>query len=129
MSADRQSRKTRRSDMEQLLSDPPKSKACTTAEVVLETKRTRSRGAFLLGVGIRAFILLLIGGLILVVAHDWDFWVGSSALQSTNDAYLQADTTPLAARVPGYVKAVHVQDFQRVHARRTASCKRGLAIF
>jgi membrane fusion protein, multidrug efflux system len=39
--------------------------------------------------------------LILVVAYEWDFLVGSSALQSTNDAYLQADTTPLAAKVPG----------------------------
>ena len=56
---------------------------------------------FRLGLVIRLFILLLVGGLILVVAFEWDFLVGSSALQSTNDAYLQADTTPLAAKVPG----------------------------
>jgi membrane fusion protein, multidrug efflux system len=68
-----------------------------------------------LGLLIRLFILLLIAGLIIVVAYEWDFWVGSSALQTTSDAYLQADTTPLAAKVPGYVKAVHVRDFQRVH--------------
>jgi membrane fusion protein, multidrug efflux system len=71
---------------------------------------------FPLGFVIRLFILLLVGCLILIVAFEWDLWVGSSALQTTNDAYLQADTTPLAAKVPGYVKAVHVQDFQRVHA-------------
>ena len=65
--------------------------------------------------GIRLFILALIGGLILVVAREWDWWVGSSTLQSTDDAYLQADTTPLAAKVPGYVSRVLVQDFQRVH--------------
>ena len=70
------------------------------------------------GVGIRVFILILIGALILVVAREWDWWVGSSALQSTDDAYLQADTTPLAAKVPGYVSRVLVQDFQRVHERR-----------
>jgi len=69
-----------------------------------------------LGVGIRAFILLLIAGLILIVAYEWNWWVGSAVLQTTNDAYLQADTTPLAAKVSGYVRAVHVQDFQRVHA-------------
>jgi membrane fusion protein (multidrug efflux system) len=69
-----------------------------------------------LGFAIRFFILLLIGCLIIVVAYEWDVWVGSAALQTTNDAYLQADTTPLAAKVPGYVKAVHVRDFQRVHA-------------
>ena len=36
--------------------------------------------------------------------------------QSTDDAYLQADLTPLAAKVPGYVRRVPVQDFQRVKA-------------
>ena len=66
--------------------------------------------------GIRLFILILIGVLVLVVAREWDWWVGSSTLQRTDDAYLQADTTPLAAKVPGYVSHVLVQDFQRVHA-------------
>jgi membrane fusion protein (multidrug efflux system) len=63
---------------------------------------------------IRVFILVLIGALVLVVAREWDGWVGSAVLQKTDDAYLQADTTPLAAKVPGYVKHVRVQDFQRV---------------
>jgi membrane fusion protein (multidrug efflux system) len=63
---------------------------------------------------IRVFILVLIGALVLVVAREWDWWVGSAVLQKTDDAYLQADTTPLAAKVPGYVKHVRVQDFQRV---------------
>ncbi len=67
-------------------------------------------------VGIRLFILLLVGGLIVFVAREWDWWVGSAAQQSTDDAYLQADLTPLAARVPGYVRSVDVQDFQRVKA-------------
>jgi membrane fusion protein (multidrug efflux system) len=64
-------------------------------------------------------ILILIGALVLVVALEWNWWVSSSTLQSTDDAYLRADTTPLAAKVPGYVKAVPVQDFQRVHAGDT----------
>jgi membrane fusion protein, multidrug efflux system len=67
------------------------------------------------GAGIRLFILLLIGALVIIVAREWDWWVGSSTLQSTDDAYLQADTTPLAAKVPGYVSRIHVRDFQRVH--------------
>ena len=67
------------------------------------------------GTAIRWFILILIGGLILVVAREWNWWVSSSALQRTDDAYLEADTTPLAAKVPGYVGRVLVQDFQRVH--------------
>jgi membrane fusion protein (multidrug efflux system) len=66
--------------------------------------------------GVRLFILSLIGALIVVVAREWDWWVGSASLQSTDDAYLRADTTPLAAKVPGYVRRVLVQDFQRVRA-------------
>jgi membrane fusion protein, multidrug efflux system len=68
------------------------------------------------GAGIRIFILLLIGVLVIIVAREWNRWVSSSTLQRTDDAYLEADTTPLAAKVPGYVRRVLVQDFQRVHA-------------
>jgi hypothetical protein len=32
------------------------------------------------------FILILIGALIPVVAREWNWWVSSSALQSTDDA-------------------------------------------
>ncbi|MGO9418849.1 HlyD family secretion protein, partial [Roseiarcus sp.] len=42
--------------------------------------------------------------------------MGSAALQSTDDAYLHADLTPLAAKVPGYVRQVAVEDFQKVKA-------------
>jgi membrane fusion protein (multidrug efflux system) len=66
------------------------------------------------GTGIRLFILLLVGVLVVVVAREWDWWVGSAAQQSTDDAYLQADMTPLAAKVPGYVHQVPVRDFQKV---------------
>ena len=69
-----------------------------------------------LGTGIRVFILFLIGALIVVVAREWDWWVGSAVEQSTDDAYLQADMTPLAAKSPGYVRSVPVRDFQRVKA-------------
>jgi membrane fusion protein, multidrug efflux system len=65
--------------------------------------------------GVRIFIFVLIGSLVLVVTREWNWWVGSSTLQTTDDAYLRADTTPLAAKIPGYIKAVPVQDFQRVH--------------
>jgi membrane fusion protein (multidrug efflux system) len=77
---------------------------------------TRGRFAPSIGTGIRVFILFLIGALIVIVAREWGWWVGSAALQSTDDAYLQADMTPLAAKSPGYVRSVPVQDFQRVKA-------------
>jgi membrane fusion protein, multidrug efflux system len=69
-----------------------------------------------LSTSIRLFILLLIGGLVAFVAHEWDWWAASALDQSTDDAYLQADLTPLAAKIPGYVRRVPVQDFQRVKA-------------
>ena len=69
-----------------------------------------------LGTGIRLFILLLVGGLAFVLTHEWNWWVGAAAQQSTDDAYLQADLTPLAAKVPGYVRRVPVHDFQKVKA-------------
>lgn len=68
------------------------------------------------GIGIRLFILLLVAGLIVFVASEWDWWVGSAIEQSTDDAYLQADITPLAAKVPGYVRRVLVHDFEKVKA-------------
>ena len=94
----------------------------------LETRRPRNDGGPLrhptkslrafpwLGMGIRLFILLLVGGLVVLVAYEWDWWVGSAVQQSTDDAYLQADMTPLAAKTPGYVRSVPVQDFQKVKA-------------
>ncbi len=69
-----------------------------------------------LGVAFRLFVLVLVGGLIAFVANEWDWWVGSAVLQTTDDAYLHADLTPLAAKVPGYVRRVNVGDFQRVKA-------------
>jgi membrane fusion protein (multidrug efflux system) len=69
-----------------------------------------------LGVAFRLFVLVLVGGLIAFVANEWDWWVGSAVLQTTDDAYLHADLTPLAAKVPGYVRDIPVRDFQKVKA-------------
>jgi membrane fusion protein, multidrug efflux system len=46
----------------------------------------------------------------------WDAWVGSAAVQTTNDAYVRAETTQLSSRVAGEVLVVAFQDFQRVKA-------------
>jgi membrane fusion protein, multidrug efflux system len=68
------------------------------------------------GAAIRISIVVLAILLIGVVALDWNVWVGSAILQATDDAYLQADITPLAAKSPGYVRGVPVRDFQKVKA-------------
>src|SRR5262249_49383596 len=69
-----------------------------------------------LAVGVRVVVFLLIGALVVVLIREWDLGVGSSVKQSTDDAYLQSDLTPLAAKVSGYIRDVPVRDFQRVKA-------------
>jgi membrane fusion protein, multidrug efflux system len=49
-------------------------------------------------------------------ASQWNRWEGDARWQTTDDAFLQADLTPLSAQVPGYVQAVPVQDYASVKA-------------
>jgi membrane fusion protein, multidrug efflux system len=53
---------------------------------------------------------------VLVATLRWDAWVGSAAVQTTNDAYVRAETTQLSSRVAGEVLVVAFKDFQRVKA-------------
>jgi membrane fusion protein (multidrug efflux system) len=79
-----------------------------------DVRTKQGRGFPWLAIGIRLFVLLLAVGLVVFLAREWDWWVGSAVEQRTDDAYLEADTVRLAAKVAGYVRAVTVQDFQRV---------------
>jgi membrane fusion protein (multidrug efflux system) len=64
----------------------------------------------------RVLVFIVAIGIIFVVATRWNRWDGGPGLQVTNDAYLTADLTPLAAKVGGYLRDLPVEDFQRVHA-------------
>jgi len=64
----------------------------------------------------RVLIFLLAVGLLVVITTRWNRWESDADRQSTDDAYLQADLTPIAAKVSGYVRAMPVQDFERVRA-------------
>lgn len=102
------------------LTDHPATTAPPPAARVADAPATPPRAAEKprkrrwLGVGLRLYILLLAFALVVVVGYEWDWWVGSAALQTTDDAYLWSNTTPLAAKVPGYVRRVAVHDFQKV---------------
>src|SRR5579862_5311408 len=63
----------------------------------------------------RALIFLLALGVLLLITTRWRVWETDSTRQSTDDAYLQADLTPISARVSGYIRDMPVQDFERVH--------------
>jgi membrane fusion protein (multidrug efflux system) len=67
----------------------------------------------------RLFRLVVIGAagsLAVLFATQWDRWAGNFTRQTTNDAYVRGDVTPLSAQVEGYVRNVAVNDFQRVKA-------------
>jgi membrane fusion protein, multidrug efflux system len=63
----------------------------------------------------RTLIFLVAVAVLVIIATRWNRWEGSSDWQSTDDAFLQADLTPIASKVAGYVKNLPVQDFDRVH--------------
>ena len=64
----------------------------------------------------RALVFLLAIGVLVLITTRWNRWESNARRQSTDDAYLQADQTPVAAKVSGYVRSMPVQDFERVHA-------------
>jgi len=64
----------------------------------------------------RALVFLLALSVLLLIATHWTAWESDAHWQSTDDAYLQADLTPIAAKVAGYVRSMPVQDYERVRA-------------
>src|SRR5277367_4663395 len=61
-----------------------------------------------------AVILLMAGGIIFLIAGNWNTWASERAAQETDDAYLRADLTPLSTKVAGLVATVAVSDYQAV---------------
>src|SRR5216683_3070582 len=56
------------------------------------------------------FAVLAAFGFIALATLRWDAWVGSEAIQSTNDAYVRAELTRLSSRVAGEVLTVAALD-------------------
>jgi membrane fusion protein (multidrug efflux system) len=64
----------------------------------------------------RALAFVAAAAILVVVTTRWNRWQGAPGWQRTDDAFLQSDLTPISARVPGYVRSVPVNDFDRVRA-------------
>jgi len=64
----------------------------------------------------RTIVFLLALGALILITTRWNRWESNAHIQTTDDAYLQSDLTPIAAKVAGYVRSMPVQDFERVHA-------------
>jgi membrane fusion protein, multidrug efflux system len=63
-----------------------------------------------------ATILLMSAGIVILITGDWNRWVGDRSWQSTDDAYVRADLTPLSTKVAGLVATAPVSDYQPVRA-------------
>src|SRR6202789_3380626 len=63
----------------------------------------------------RILVFIVAIGIIIVVSTNWTRWEGGAGWQRTNDAYLQADLTPISSKVAGYLRELPIQDFERVH--------------
>ena len=61
-------------------------------------------------------VLLLAVGIVVLITTRWNSWVGGRGMQSTDDAYVRADLTPLSTKISGIVSQVAVEDYQRVMA-------------
>ena len=68
--------------------------------------------------GRRKTVLLVLGVLILIGALVWLFhwWTVGRFIESTDDAYLRADSVSIAPKISGYVTQVYVADNQTVKA-------------
>lgn len=74
--------------------------------------KTGSRWVF---TALRVIFLFAATWLAWYVAGHWNRWIGSARFETTDDAYVAGDVTPLSARVSGYIASVAVGDFQTVH--------------
>ncbi|WP_089175721.1 HlyD family secretion protein [Bosea sp. AS-1] len=64
----------------------------------------------------RASVLVGGVGLAIVIPLGWGHWVAGMTDQTTDNAYVRADTTPISTQVNGRIKRLAVADFQTVKA-------------
>ena len=60
-------------------------------------------------------VVALALAVLITITRNWNAWEGGKVEQTTDDAYVRGDLTPLSTKVAGIVRTVHVADFQRVH--------------
>src|SRR5215831_9441414 len=63
-----------------------------------------------------ATIMALALGLVYLISGNWSTWASERVNQTTDDAYVRADLTPLSTKVAGLVASVEVADYQEVRA-------------
>lgn len=65
--------------------------------------------------GVPLIVVLLAIAIVFTITRNWNAWEGGHVEQTTNDAYVRGDLTPLSTKVSGLVRDVKVNDYQSVH--------------
>jgi membrane fusion protein (multidrug efflux system) len=60
-------------------------------------------------------IVLIVGGAL----YGWDWWTVGRFRESTDNAYIRGEITPISAKIAGYVATIYVSDNQRVEEGAT----------
>jgi membrane fusion protein (multidrug efflux system) len=94
----------------------PGQSADTSPGQSADTKATVKPSRWIGGSLLRLVVLVIAAGIVVLFAVRWDAWVGGRSRQTTDDAYVRGDITPLSAQIEGYVHRVSVSDFQLVKA-------------
>jgi len=63
---------------------------------------------------LRILLLVFAAWLVWYIAGHWDRWTGAARFESTDDAFVAGDVTPLSARVSGNITEMPVNDFEIV---------------
>jgi membrane fusion protein, multidrug efflux system len=63
---------------------------------------------------LRILFLIFAAWVIWYTAGHWDRWTGAARFETTDDAFVAGDVTPLSARVSGNITEMPVNDFQIV---------------
>ncbi len=64
----------------------------------------------------RILVFIVAVAIIAIVSTNWNRWEGRAGWQSTTDAYLESDLTPITSKVAGYLRELPIEDF--AHVRR-----------
>ena len=85
-------------------------------EATASSPKPSSWASRIKNVVVPVLILLMAGGIMVLIAGNWNTWASERLAQETDDAYLRADLTPLSTKVAGLVAKVNVSDYQQVKA-------------
>ncbi|MCJ8142842.1 HlyD family secretion protein [Ancylobacter sp. A5.8] len=102
-----------------MLDTTPDTQRASATPVIPTTPATPpapSLGASLRRLLVPLAAIAVLGVLLVYSNAHWANWMSESALQSTDDAYVEADVSMLSARVSGNVLKVLVDDYQSVKA-------------